>query len=84
MYFNNDVIFCLAFPSDIAEIWNVRRPKFESLGVKLSLDLLSSLSDREVPHVLCHVSARLCPGYGTYKLTISPKQVRTHFNKNSS
>lgn len=62
-------------PSDVAELWNVRRPRLESLGVTLSLDLLTSLSDRDAPHVVCHVSSRLCPGYGTYKLTISPKQV---------
>ena len=62
-------------PSDVAELWNVRRPRLEALGVTLSLDLLTSLSNRDVPHVVCHVSSRLCPGYGTYKLTISPKQV---------
>ncbi|KAK7502764.1 hypothetical protein BaRGS_00006014 [Batillaria attramentaria] len=63
-------------PSDVAELWNVRRPRFEALGVNLTLDLLTSLSDRDVSHVVCHVSSRLCPGYGTYKLTINPKQMK--------
>ena len=63
-------------PSQVAEAWNVRRRHFDALGVTLSLDLLTSLSDRDMPHVTCHVSSRLCPGYGTYKITISPKQVK--------
>ncbi|XP_076442258.1 uncharacterized protein LOC143281142 isoform X2 [Babylonia areolata] len=63
-------------PSQVAELWNVRRSRFEALGVTLSLDLLTSLSDRDVPHIICHVSSRLCPGYGTYKLTITPKQMK--------
>lgn len=66
----------LVCPSDVAELWNVRRPRFEILGVNLSLDLMTSLSDREGPHVICHVNSHLCPGYGTYKLTIAPKQMK--------
>ncbi|KAL8606628.1 hypothetical protein ACOMHN_025727 [Nucella lapillus] len=63
-------------PSQVAELWNARRSRFEAMGVTLSLDLLTSLSDRDTPHVICHISTRLCPGYGTYKLTITPKQMK--------
>ncbi|KAJ8308848.1 hypothetical protein KUTeg_013722 [Tegillarca granosa] len=40
------------------------------------VDIYTTLSDVSVPHVLCHVNTRLCPGRGLYKLTITHNQIK--------
>ena len=57
------------------KILKLRKSKFTSLGLDVTINLLSSLSDTRVPHLQCHVNNRLCPGPGLYKLTISQGQV---------
>ena len=59
----------------IRKTWSLHSEKFEDLNIKLLLDPLTPLSDLDQPHILCHVSQRLCPGKGSYRLTIMQKQV---------
>ncbi|CAG2189907.1 unnamed protein product [Mytilus edulis] len=60
----------------VMKIVKMRKPSFTSLGLDVSINLLSSLSDTRVPHLQCHVNNRLCPGHGLYKLTISQGQIK--------
>ncbi|XP_041351474.1 uncharacterized protein LOC121370371 [Gigantopelta aegis] len=62
--------------SEIISVWDVRRSCFQSLHVNIVVDVLTSLNTSDSPHVVCHVNTRLCPGKGSYKLTITPKQLK--------
>ena len=55
--------------------WLLHVEKFDDLNLKVLLDPLTPLSDLDQPHILCHVNERLCPGKGSYRLTIMQKQV---------
>uniref|UniRef100_A0A2C9LRB7 Uncharacterized protein n=1 Tax=Biomphalaria glabrata TaxID=6526 RepID=A0A2C9LRB7_BIOGL len=65
-----------ASASDIAFLWNLRRHLFEELDLELSLNLLTPLSMFESPHIICHVNKHLACQLGSYRLTISPKQIK--------
>ena len=62
----------------IRKTWLLHLERFDDLNMKLLLDPLTPLSDLDQPHILCHVNQRLCPGKGSYKLTIMQKQVSKH------
>ncbi|XP_059160315.1 uncharacterized protein LOC131943943 [Physella acuta] len=65
-----------ASASDIGFLWNLRRHLFEELGLELSLNLLTPLSSFESPHIVCHVNKHLTNQRASYKLTITPKQMK--------
>ncbi|XP_046371371.2 uncharacterized protein LOC124145584 isoform X2 [Haliotis rufescens] len=60
----------------IMGVWESQKGHFEAVGVKLGLEMLSPLNVCDMPHVLCHVNQRLCQNKGSYKITISPKQLK--------
>ncbi|CAL1530401.1 unnamed protein product [Lymnaea stagnalis] len=65
-----------ASASEIAFLWNLRRHMFEELDLELSLNLLTPLSSFESPHIVCHVNKHMSRQLGSYKLTITPKQIK--------
>ena len=61
--------------NEILKIWQTRRSTFETLNLNISVNIFTRLSDSSVPHILCCVNSRVCPGCALYKLTISSNQV---------
>ncbi|XP_012944389.1 uncharacterized protein LOC101864485 [Aplysia californica] len=65
-----------ASAGDMAYLWNLRRPLLESLGLDISINLLTPLANLDSPHILCHLNPRLSPQPGFYRLTVTPKQIK--------
>lgn len=61
---------------EVQKIWQTRKSTFEMLGLSVAVSVHTQLSDSTVPHVLCCVNSRVCPGCAIYKLTISSNQVK--------
>ncbi|XP_060562168.1 uncharacterized protein LOC132721814 [Ruditapes philippinarum] len=69
---------------DIRKVWMLQKSKFEDMNLKLALEPFTPLSDMDDPHIVCCVSQRLCPGTGSYKLTIMQNQIKVLSNNCSS
>ncbi|XP_052768844.1 uncharacterized protein LOC128209056 isoform X2 [Mya arenaria] len=73
------VMISMATGSALREIkkkWLLYKDKFAMLNLALLIEPFTPLSDLDETHVVCHVSQRLCPEKGGYKLTVMKKQVK--------
>ncbi|BFZ12007.1 hypothetical protein BsWGS_15047 [Bradybaena similaris] len=70
--------------SEVAFLWNLRRHVFEDLDLELSLYLLSPLSLFESPHIVCLVNKHLVAHQGSYKITVTSKQLKIICGDNES
>ncbi|XP_061172833.1 uncharacterized protein LOC133182124 [Saccostrea echinata] len=61
---------------DVLKIWQTRKSAFEMLSLHVTVEVFTLLSNNSVPHIMCCVNSRVCPGCALYKLTISSNQVK--------
>ena len=61
---------------DIRAKWLLYQERFSQLGLTLLTEPFTPLSDTDELHVVCHVSQKLCPQLGSYRLSVMKKQVK--------
>jgi len=61
---------------DIRAKWLLYQERFSQLGLTLLTEPFTPLSDTDELHIVCHVSQKLCPQHGSYRLSVMKKQVK--------
>jgi len=61
---------------DIRAKWLLYQERFSKLGLTLLTEPFTPLSDTDELHIVCHVSQKLCPQHGGYRLSVMKKQVK--------
>lgn len=77
----NSIVYSFTGSKEVLRIWQIRKSTFEMLSLNMTVDIFTQLSNFSVPHILCCVNNRVCPGCALYKLSISSSQVCARYTE---